>query len=186
MGANTRALINASISSNRPVKILDMVTAARADNPYPTPLKLGEMRTFAYYASTQKKLPYWDMFPLIFIVDFDLSSGTFSGLNLHYLPLDLRNLFFSKIQMLSNSFPHLTPDSRLKITYQLLSQSTRYAEFEPCYKNYLMRNLRSPIVKIDATEWEIAVRLPVINFMKANMSTVYSDSRNKVFQRRYR
>lgn len=160
-----------------------LIAAARLDNPTPTPVRIGEMRTFVYHAST-RKLPYWDMFPLIFVIDVDISKGIVSGLNLHYLPLDLRKLFFRKLQMRINGFPHITPDARLKITYDLLSQSMQYAEFAPCYKNYLLRNTRTNLIKIDATEWEVAINLPVVPFMKANMNTVYSDSRKKVFDRR--
>lgn len=184
MGINTRNLMNQSISSRRPIRMPQLIAAARLDNPSTTPIRIGEMRTFVYHASTTK-LPYWDMFPLIFVIDIDVTKGILSGLNLHYLPLDLRKLFFRKLQMRINGFPHITPDARLRITYDVLSQSMQYAEFAPCYKNYLFRNTRSNFIKIDATEWEVAINLPVAPFIKSNMNTVYSDSRRKVFERRY-
>ena len=44
----------------------------------------GRMYTFFYDAKYKEKLPYWDRFPVVLILD--MYQGGFSGLNLHYIP----------------------------------------------------------------------------------------------------
>ena len=48
----------------------------------------GNMLLFNYDPKTKKKLPYYDTFPLIFVVG--PAADGFFGLNMHYLPLKQR------------------------------------------------------------------------------------------------
>lgn len=183
MGIRTRTLMQNAINTNTKIKMYELIAASRADNPNYGTLRIGEMRAFSYMASTQDKLPYWDMFPLIFVLGVD--SKGFTGINLHYLPNHLRTLLYKKIEMTALNFPNLTPDTRLRISYDILNQSRRFPEFVPCFKRYKFVNLRSPMVKIDATEWEISTLVPDIPFRKASMQKVYQDARVAVFNRRH-
>ena len=45
---------------------------------------LGKMLFYKYDPKFAKKLPYWDMYPLVF--PFEKAKGGFYGLNLHYIP----------------------------------------------------------------------------------------------------
>ena len=49
---------------------------------------LGSMYMFYYDPKHKEELPYYDRFPLIF--PYKKVKGGFMGLNLHYLPLQLR------------------------------------------------------------------------------------------------
>ena len=52
----------------------------------------GRMFHFLYDPKGKKTLPYYDRFPLIFMVE--KAKGGFYGLNLHYLPHKERAIFF--------------------------------------------------------------------------------------------
>ena len=47
-------------------------------------IMLGKMFFYKYDPKFAKKLPYWDMYPLVF--PFERAKGGFYGINLHYLP----------------------------------------------------------------------------------------------------
>ena len=55
----------------------------------------GRMFMYFYDPKTKKEMPYYDRFPLIFMVE--KAKGGFYGLNLHYLPPKLRAKFFDRI-----------------------------------------------------------------------------------------
>ena len=47
-------------------------------------IALCKMFFYKYDPKWAKKLPYWDMYPLVF--PFERAPGGFYGLNLHYIP----------------------------------------------------------------------------------------------------
>ena len=76
--------------------------------------------------------------------------------------------------------PLLADKSRLKLRYDLLQSTKKFKEFEPCFKHYLMEHVKSRIVRVPMTEWEIAIFLPVEDFNKASRQKVYRDSREMI------
>ena len=58
----------------------------------------GRMFMYFYDPKHKKTLPYYDRFPLTFMVE--KAEGGFYGLNLHYLPHKQRALFFDKLDPL--------------------------------------------------------------------------------------
>ena len=127
---------------------------------------LGKMLFYKYDPKFAKKLPYWDMYPLVF--PFEKAKGGFYGLNLHYIPPRDRAI----LDYATNNKYDAT--TRLKITYDLLKGFGRAV---PCVKRYLGSNVRSNTVRINADEWEIAIFLPVERFQKEKKSVVWNDSR---------
>jgi hypothetical protein len=68
---------------------------------------IGKMYTFFYDPKHKETLPYYDLFPLIFVVG--PAAGGFLGINLHYLPPVLRaKLMDSLYQILNNNIIFLT------------------------------------------------------------------------------
>ena len=57
----------------------------------------GRMYMYFYDPKYKETLPYYDRFPLIILVD--KVEGGFTGLNLHYLPPNLRAKFFDKLKL---------------------------------------------------------------------------------------
>ena len=132
---------------------------------------LGKMFFYKYDPKFAKKLPYWDMYPLVF--PFEREPGGFYGLNLHYIPPRDRAVLMDNLnQYASNNKYDKT--TRLELSYRLLK---RYGRAVPCVKRYLGDRIVSQTVRIDADEWEIAIFLPVERFQKASKGEVWKDSR---------
>ena len=132
---------------------------------------LGKMFFYKYDPKFAKKLPYWDMYPLVF--PFERAPGGFYGLNLHYIPPRDRAVLIDNLnQYASNNKYDQT--TRLELSYRLLK---RYGRAVPCVKRYLGDRIVSQTVRIDADEWEVAIFLPVERFQKASKGEVWADSR---------
>ncbi len=133
---------------------------------------IGGMYFFVYNPATKDELPYYDRFPLV--IPLKREADGFIGLNLHYLPMRYR------IQLLKKLLPLAIYDGddirRLRVTYDILSSSSRYREFKPCIKRYLLPNIKSRIVKVESNEWDTALFLPVHQFRKAKAQKVWKES----------
>ena len=138
---------------------------------------LGGMYFFFYDPKTKAKLPYYDRFPLIFKVG--QSRGSFEGINMHYLPYRLRARLMDALYETANN-KRYDESTRLKLSYDVLKAASKYKEFKPTYKKYLTSQVRSRFIEINASEWDIALFLPVERFEKASKNTVWRDSRNAV------
>ena len=132
---------------------------------------LGKMYFYKYDPKWAKKLPYWDMYPLVF--PFEKAKGGFYGINLHYIPPRDRALLMDQLNQFASNAKY-DKTTRLNLTYNTLK---RYGRAVPCVKRYLGDHVVSRTVRIDADEWEIAIFLPVERFQKESKSTVWKDSR---------
>ena len=140
--------------------------------------KIGDMCMYVYDPKLKATLPYYDKFPMTIMVQ--PAKGGFHGLNLHYLSPGLRALFLDELMALAPK--KLVETSRLtRLKYDLLKGATKYKEFKPCFKHYLMSHVKSKINRVPMTEWEIAVFLPVDEFAKVNRDTVWRYSRKSIY-----
>lgn len=139
----------------------------------------GHMYLFSYDPKTKDDLPYYDRLPLIF--PFRIVGGSMYGINMHYLPpvyrAQLMDALYSTV-----SDTKYDENTRLRITYSILSKASRYRFFKPCVKQYLNNHVRSNLVKIQPTEWDMALFLPLERFQKASNQRVFKES-IKQFQR---
>ena len=135
-------------------------------------IMLGKMFFYKYDPKWAKKLPYWDMYPLVF--PFESAPGGFYGINLHYIPPRDRAILMDNLNQYASNKKY-DKTTRLELSYNLLK---RYGRAKPCVKRYLGDHVVSPTVRIDADEWEIAIFLPVERFQKESKSTVWKDSRS--------
>ena len=133
--------------------------------------ELGQMLFYKYDPKFAKKLPYWDMYPLVF--PFEKAKGGFYGLNLHYIPPRERAVLMDELNSYVTNKKY-DATTRLKLSYDLLKGFGRAI---PCVKRYLGTNVRSNTVRIDADEWEIAIFLPVERFQKEKARVVWNDSK---------
>ena len=109
----------------------------------------------------------------------DSAPGGFYGINLHYLPYDIRAAFLDKLLDLAPKKPK--NESRLtKMRYDLLKGSAKFKEFKPCFKHYLAKHVKSQFVRVPITEWEIAIFLPVEQFRKSSKDTVWAESKKAI------
>lgn len=135
--------------------------------------KIGMLYCFYYDPKTKHDLPYWDTFPMVLVLE--RYNDGFLGLNLHYLPVKYRVAFLTKLM----KFAQLTAENdikRMRVTYDILDASKRYAEFRPCIKRYLHNHIRSKMLTIQPNEWDVAIMLPIQQFKGAKPQKVWKDS----------
>lgn len=137
----------------------------------------GSMYMYLYDPKHKETLPYYDRAPLVF--PFRIEKGSFWGINLHYLPLELRaKLMDALYETRINS--RYDESTRLRISYQLLTSASKYRYFEPCVKQYLFNHMKSKFMYVYPSEWDIAIWLPTERFTKATKTQVWAESRKKV------
>lgn len=154
-----RALINTKDSFKRIVKLSET--------------SVGKMYMFTYDPKTKDKLPYYDMFPLIFPIEY--YSDGFLGVNFHYLPpLARAKLMDALYETINNSKQDKT--TKLNISYNILKSTTRYSAFKPCVKRYLFQHVRSNFLYVAPDEWNIALMIPTQRFVRGSSQTPVSSS----------
>jgi len=152
----------------------DRLIREMGSDRYRNQFRMGNMYMFAYDPKHKDTLPYYDRYPLIFPIN--KASGGFLGINFHYLPLPLRAKLMDQLySVTSNKLYNET--TRLRINYDLLNGVAKFKEFRPTVKHYLTSQMRTRLVYINPTEWDIALFLPSPAFVGANKSKVYADSR---------
>jgi hypothetical protein len=138
---------------------------------------IGEMGLFTYDAKHKAKLPYFDKYPLIFkLEDY---GDSFLGMNLHYLPPQLRARLMDALYDTATN-QRYDNSTVLRINYKILSSAAKYKAFKPCVKKYLKSQMRSRFIKIDSVEWDIALFLPIAQFSGGGKNKVYADSRKTI------
>lgn len=139
-------------------------------------LQIGSMFMYLYDAKTKDKLPYYDMFPLTIVLDYD--EVGFIGLNLHYLPIKLRELLLRNLLDLVNNNKY-DRTTRIMATYKLLKSSSKFRHMKPCVKRYYFANIKSRILKVPPEDWTYSIYLPVERFNIIN-EHVWSDSKKRI------
>jgi hypothetical protein len=139
---------------------------------------VGDMVMYFYDPKTKDTLPYYDKVPLTIVVG--PAPGGFYGLNLHYVNPVARARLLNELFKLAPK--NLTTDSRLaRLRYDMLQGVKKYKEYEPCFKRYLMSNVKSQMSRVPMTDWETAIYLPIQQFKKKSSRSVWAQSR-KVYQ----
>lgn len=137
----------------------------------------GRMFTFFYDPKTKDKLPYYDTFPCVMIVE-TYGSG-FLGLNVHYLPPRIRIRFLEKLFEYTNN-EEFDETTRLRITWNLLSSVTKLRASRAAVKRYLYSHVEGSALLVEPKYWDIVSFLPTASFKGASMVDVYRDTRNKI------
>lgn len=132
---------------------------------------IGGCFIFNYYpknANNISVLPYYDRYPIIFVLKHNNSS--ILGINLHYLPPKARIMLMYTIY--ENTI-HQNKQRLLKFDYQNLIKKIGIAK--PCIKRYLINNIKS-IYRVDTTNWDLAITLPTQYFVRSSQNVVWKDS----------
>lgn len=135
---------------------------------------IGRMMMFFYDPKTKETLPYYDRFPMIFVVN--KTPGGFQGLNLHYLPPTYRARLMDALYTVARN-DSVRDSQKLRMSYQLLNSASRFRYFKPCFKQYLNSHVRSRFAYVPAEEWDIALMLPTQRFRKAGAAKVWKESK---------
>lgn len=141
---------------------------------YESRFRLGHMYMFVYDPKHKATLPYYDRFPLIFPIN--KAKGGFLGLNMHYLPPILRAKLMDALYDTANN-QSFDENTKLKLSFNILNNASKFKEFKPTLKHYLADHVRSKLVYVNPVEWDIALFLPSPQFVGAGKTQVYNDSR---------
>jgi hypothetical protein len=117
------------------------------------------MNLFGYDPKHKDKLPYYDVFPLIF--PLEPAKGGFIGLNFHYLKPGARVAF---LRSLANTTNNKRYDKTTR--YRIPWRNNLY--MRKTAKHYLFSQVRSSFLNITADEMAIAIFLPVARFKKGS------------------
>jgi hypothetical protein len=137
----------------------------------------GGMFMYFYDPKTKDTLPYYDKFPLTIIVG--PAAGGFTGLNLHYLPMQLRAKLLDALMDITSDKKY-DDKTKFNVSYNMLKKASSMRYFKPCFKRYLTTNVKSRFARVPASEWEIATFLPTASFEKASKTAVWADSRGMI------
>ena len=99
----------------------------------------GHLYMFEYSARS-KYLPYYDRFPLVYVVKSE--KNQFWGANLHYLKPKKRIVATSKLMQGRIDFP------------------------KSCFHKYIQQHVEGLMIDLAATEWDTAILLPTEDFVK--------------------
>ena len=135
------------------------------------------MYTFFYDPKTKEKLPYYDRFPVVLIID-STSTG-FSGLNFHYIPPRYRAKLLDELydfEIEDDDVEDESMKTRIRMNYNLLQSTAKMKFFRPCYKRYLTSHIEGKALEITPNYWSIITMLPIAQFEKESIRKVYSES----------
>lgn len=136
----------------------------------------GKMYHFFYVPKHKDNidvLPYYDIFPLIFMVG--PAPKGFYGINLHYIAPSLRAVLMDKLWEIRNN-NRFSASTKLALSYQVLSSSQQYEAYRPCFKHYLNEFVYSRFLLIDSTDWVSAMFLPTERFVRNTKQGVWKES----------
>ena len=146
---------------------------------------LGFMYHFFYDPKMKDELPYYDRFPLVFPFKRGftrqraIEGGSFLGINLHYLPPQLRARLMDGLYTISTD-KTFDENTRIRLSYNILNKASKFRFFKPCIKRYLVNRVRSRFVKINSDQWDTALFLPTERFVKKAKNSVYRQSRSMI------
>lgn len=135
---------------------------------------IGSMYMFYYAPKTAESLPFYDTFPLVF--PFERAPQGFMGLNMHYLPPQLRAKLMDGLYEYANN-DYYDETTKLQMNYEMLRRASNLRFFKPCVKRYLSNHMRSKFIYIKPDEWDIALFLPTERFQKQTKEHVWNISK---------
>ncbi len=105
----------------------------------------GHMYIFEYKAKFAQRLPYYDEFPLVYVIK--ATRNEFWGLNLHYM----------------------SPKRRAWVVKRLFDG--RIDAPRNCFHKYLTSHVDGFLLDLAAAEWATAILLPIETFVKTSKQT---------------
>ena len=149
---------------------MDLIRDGKRDNqPF-----YGRLNMFFYDTKFKKTLPYYDTFPLV--LPLEKYPDGFLGINLHYLPMNLRIRLLDRLVDYSNN-TKFDESTRLAVDYSKLKN---IGLIKPTLKRYLAGRVKTQFRRIDADEFTVAALLPVQRFKKSTAKEVWKESRSMI------
>lgn len=170
----SKAWFDAQVKTLVSVKAMRSETLMRGDQESKgNKIIPGNMYMYIYDPKTKEQLPYYDMFPLVF--PFHALKDGFIGLNLHYLPYRMRAQLMDRLMQFKTDSRY-DERTKLKLQWQTLSTSSKFAMVQPCVKRYLYSHVKTPFKAVHSQDWATALLLPTEKFAKKSAQQVWADS----------
>jgi hypothetical protein len=142
-----------------------------------TTLIPGNLYMYGYDPKLKAELPYYDRFPLVF--PFRKTPNGFIGLNMHYLPYNLRITLLDRLLVFKTN-NRMDETTRLKYSWATIDGISKFDAAIPCVKQYLSGHVKTQFRKVDSADWATAMLLPVERFVGASKQEVWTESRRKM------
>ena len=140
----------------------------------PNWINTGKLYTFRYWPENFTTLDYFDMHPLVFIVDFE-SKYSWRGINLHYLDPNIRNkLYYDLRQWLTNR--NYDQHTRVRMFYSYLKRFKKYIPALSAMRSYKVNRIRSEVMIIDPAYWDIVINIPTQRWVKKRENVAYYET----------
>ena len=142
---------------------------------------IGKLYLWNYSAKGDgtPQLPYWDKYPMDFIVDVNSEKQSFLGLNMHYLPPYARSKLMDALYETINN-TKMDKTTKLRTQYGILKSASNLRYFKPCLKRYLVSHIKSPFLYVKPGKWDVAVLLPLARWKGASQTRIWTESMSKV------
>tara|TARA_B100000575_G_scaffold290049_1_gene292963 strand:+ start:882 stop:1544 length:663 start_codon:yes stop_codon:yes gene_type:complete len=153
----------------------------------------GRMYMFNYRNPISKaSADYYDMFPVVLVMNVYPRKDYFQGLNFHYLPpiyrAELMDQLFPFVMNSGTQGDELSTTIRAKleprITYEFMKKRRNLMSFKPLFKRYNMNNVIGQYLYVPPKAWDFIMMMPLARFRKAGINRVYRDSLTERRKRR--
>lgn len=133
-------------------------------------ITVGGMVMFGYSPKFKDDLPYYDKFPLI--LPFNADAKHFWGINLHYLPPQIRLQILDKLYQTTT--PKIGKNTSIHLTWEMLKAISMHKAIKHSVKCYLRGYVKTRFVQVETENWPLAVFLPLARFEKKSENQVWS------------
>ena len=136
---------------------------------------VGEIVLFKYDPKHKKTLPYYDEHPLLLVTDY--TNEDFWGINLHYIPPDMRKKLITQLYDLkmANMDDY---KGYIKKATPLINAIGSSDLFSHCFKQYKAKgHVKSKFAVIKPSYWKVVSALPLQQFKKQDQSVVWKDAK---------
>jgi len=130
----------------------------------------GTLTFFSYDPKYKETLPYYDKFPLSFIIGIDKFG--FTGVNFHYLTIPMRIKLYDAMYMIAKQSVNKTTQQVLMLNWRLLGNFAKFPAVAPAVKKYLFGHVQSKFIKIPLIDWKTAILLENAEFKKMSAGNV--------------
>ena len=153
----------------------------------------GRMYMFNYRNPISKaSADYYDMFPVVLVMNVYPRKDYFQGLNFHYLPpiyrAELMDQLFQYVMNSGTQGDELSTTIRAKleprINYEFMKKRRNLMSFKPLFKRYNMNNVVGQYLYVPPKAWDFIMMMPLARFRKAGINRVYRDSLTERRKRR--
>lgn len=141
-------------------------------------IRPGQMLFFGYSPKTKSELMFWDEFPIT--IYLHPQQGGFLGVNFHYLPPPMRARFLDQVLKYatdSNWAKNLNKNTKIKVTYPIMKNSSSMSPYKFCIKRYYLNRVVTKIALIPPEDWKTVPFFPLDQFKGASRVDVWALAR---------